>query len=142
MQLEVFPYIRDSLFIETLLLIISIRIIWAQLIPQELAVYKSSPFIWYFPRRRSLQSRMLLSGIQTIQGSQSLDLEAVLREEVEQKKLVLRYNKLNSEREWHIWFLFAAALALILHYNPLSLISVIVADLLIARIHHHLRSAL
>lgn len=85
---------------------------------------------------------MILSGIHTIAGSQSLELDAVVREDVELKKLVLAYNRLNSASQWHIWFLVSALLAGLVHYNPLTLLSILVADLFIARIHHHLRSAL
>ena len=142
MQLEIFPFVKESLFIESLLLVISIRIVWAQLLPDELSDFRSSPLVSYFPRRRAIQEQMIISAIETLTGSQSLDLNSVVLEQSEIRSLVLRFNRLKSSKQWPTLLLAIASLVGLFHYNRLVLLSLLFADLFIARVHYHLSSAL
>lgn len=142
MEMSLLHLVQASLLVEALTLVITVRIIWAQLLPQELDDTRSLPLLVFFFRRRALKRRVLTSQMDMLLGSQAADLKTVLREEKEIRGVVYQYNQLESAGSIRWYFLALIVGFFILQYNPLVLVSCVVSDLVVARIHHHITSSL
>ena len=132
---------KDSMFLEALMFVISARIVWIQLLSAELADLKAFPLVWVLLRKKSLRAQLTRSHIEMLKGSQSSSLSSSIRETSELHDVVLRYNRLHSENELPVVIGWLTIITLMLYFKPVLLASCLLVDLLVARIHHHIISS-
>ena len=142
MELTVLGLVQKSHFIEVMTLVVTLRIIWAQTLALELSDSRSLPLLLFFFREKSLKRRVLASQVDMLTGSQTRDPRSLIREEEQLRSAIVRYNQLESSRNYHWGLLSLLAVALALHYSPLVLVSFVSADLVVARIHQHIAASL
>jgi hypothetical protein len=142
MEIEFLWILRQSLFLEVLTLVISLRIAWSQTLPDELSDFRGTPLLTFFPRRTNLRKNIIASQIEMLKGSRSQDFQQVLREQEALRSLVLAFNSISGFTTWTWIGILAACAGAVLYLNPLVLCSMVVADLLIARIHQNIISSL
>jgi hypothetical protein len=142
MEFFVATLLKDALFPEVVTLIVSLRLIWSQLLSEELSDHRGVPLILYIPRRGAWLKSVIRSQIEMLRGSKTHELHRIVSEEKRLRELVLRYNVVGSERQytWILFYLLGIMVAC--YYNPLVLASLLISDLLVARIHHHIISSL
>lgn len=142
MEFSLLPILKASLFFEVLSLIGTIRFIWAQVLKPEMSDCKSLSLIMYFIRKRRLENEMIVSNIAAYSASKSTDIETVMKNEAEKRRLIIRYNILNSTSRWLSVAVSVALIGTVLFFNPLAMVSIVLADLLVTRIHQHIISSL
>lgn len=142
MELSLTDLMHKALFLEALTIVVSARIIWVQLLSGELRDYRAYPFVVYLPRRRSFRMAAILSQIDILRKTHSQQLQIITSDEKLLRELVLKYNVLQSESVFRELLLGVTMLVVVCLINPLLLVSGLVADLLTARIHHHITSSL
>jgi hypothetical protein len=142
MEFSLLPILKASLFFEVLSLIGTIRFIWAQVLKPEMSDCKSLSLIMYCIRKRRLENEMIVSNIAGYSASKSTDIETVMKNEAEKRRLILRYNILNSTSRWLSVAVSVALIGTVLFFNPLAMVSIVLADLLVTRIHQHIISSL
>ena len=142
MEIELLWILRQSLFLEVLTLLISLRIAWSQTLPDEMSDFRGTPLLAFFPRRTNLRKNIIASQIDMLKGSRSQDFQQVLREQEALRSLIQSFNSIGGFSAWTWVGILAACAGVVLYVNPLLLCSIVFADLLIARIHQNIISSL
>ena len=131
----------QSYFVEILMLAISTRLVWTQVLNSELKCARWYPLSVYFFMCNSLMLSHLEKEISLLRSTEISGLDETLGAEKRIKEVVFRYNMLSSESRLIPNLLFIVISVFILKFNPFMFTSFIISDLVTTRIHQHITSS-
>jgi hypothetical protein len=138
MEVSMSLVLRDSMFVEMLMLIISIRIIWSSITPISSSFPRDIPLILFVFRRNLMIRECIESQLETLIESPSTGMLGTIREIREVRTQSASGNLLESRYTRSFPLLCSLFLTIGFYYWPVVLTAGIIADLLVARIHHHI----
>ena len=141
MEFSFLSFMKESLFLEAITLVITLRILWSQTLLEELSDIRASPLLIYLFKSNRFKKNIILSQIDMIRGAVNTDYRSIVREKLHARDLILRFNMLQNENNWILWSLIFLLCVVISYLNPYALVSCVIADFLTARIHHHIISS-
>ena len=122
--------------IEALMIVVSMRILWAQWLAVDLIHARSYPFMYYFFVKNRLQLEAVMDRMEKLKESSPKELREVVDRDVKLKQTIVEYNVIRSSSVVPQIILLMLGLCGILYIRPLVILSLILCDLLVARIHH------
>lgn len=141
MEFSVLALLRESVFLEVVTVVVTIRILWSQLLGEDLSDTRGYPLLIFMVRKNHIRKNLVLSQLDMIRDGMNAELRSITKAQGYLRELVFRYNSLQRETDWIWWCIIFLAGIGISYYNPFILASAFLADLLIARIHHHILSS-
>lgn len=123
-------------FIESVLLLVTLRLIWCQWLSPDLVKARSYPFSYYIFVKKELESDFITGKIAQIKTRTDSNLSESISDDIRCQDLILRYNILHSRSRIPMFFGVLAILAVLAYIRPFALLSLLICDLVVARIDH------
>ena len=130
--------LRDGLFLEIISLFLVARVIQTRRIEKRLAPYISYPLIYQQLMESRWRNKVIMSTIAELENSTPANVREAIEVSKRIKLLKFEYNLSNSSRSWLPLVSLCALTAIILVYRPVVIFSLLVSDIVLARVHQHI----
>ena len=130
--------LRDGLFLEIISLFLVARVIQTRRIEKRLAPYISYPLIYQQLMESRWRNKVIMSTIAELENSTPANVREAIEVSKSIKLLKFEYNLSNSNRSWLPLVSLLALTAIILVYRPAVIFSLLVSDIVLARVHQHI----
>ena len=130
--------LRDGLFLEIISLFLVARVIQTRRIEKRLVPFIGYPLIYQQLMESRWRNKVIMSTIAELENSTPANVREAIEVSKSIKLLKFEYNLSNSNRSWLPLVSLLALTAIILVYRPVVIFSLLVSDIVLARVHQHI----